>query len=74
MLKYFPVGPMQDGRYLVGYMTPGIDVVTIAEEGHTEMSASDAASRLNDSQQKKEKAIEYDRLARGLGGTYHHGE
>lgn len=70
MLKYFPVGPFEDNRYAVGYLTPAAQIVTVVVIGLSKDSALQEASRLNHKQKEREIAIKADRAARGLCGTY----
>lgn len=69
MLHYTTTSP-SNGQYLVTYQTPGCDVLTVACECHTQEQADTEAARLNAEQKTREKCLQAERLACGLGGVY----
>lgn len=70
MLNFFPIGPTEDQTYMVGYDTPGCKVRTIVCEHMNEQDALQEARRLNADQVSRERVLQAERLACGLGGVY----
>jgi hypothetical protein len=70
MLKHECTGPNEAGEYLITYLTPGCSTRTVAGVALTAAGADAEVTRLNDFQVARERALQADRLARGLGGTY----
>ncbi len=64
MLTHFPIGPLPDGTYAVGYPTPGCSVLTVVSAGMRKERAQEEAARLNEEQEKRAAAIERDRELR----------
>jgi hypothetical protein len=64
MLIHVAVGPLENGRYLVAYLTPGCSVLTVAGDCRTQAGATAEADRLNLIQIEREKAIQAERAAR----------
>jgi len=58
MIKYTILGPTPSGAYLVIYPTPGCNVPTVAYQCRTEGQAGAEASRLNEVQAQREKAVQ----------------
>lgn len=71
MLTHTAIGPFNGGQYFAAYQTPGATSMTVAASCTTMKQAQDEAERLNRMQVAAERRLQYDRLARGLGGTYH---
>ena len=71
MLVHHVIGPSSDGTFAVGYRTPGLPAFTAVVTGCTKAYAGQEAQRLNREQFTREKALQADRLARGLRGVYH---
>ena len=70
MLNFKSIGPRSDGRYLVGYQTPGCDLITVSCDCRTESQANDEVIRLNRDQIDREDALRDERMHCGLIGTY----
>jgi hypothetical protein len=70
MLKHECTGQNAAGEYLITYPTPGCNVRTVAGVALTAAGAAVEAKRLNGLQLAREKALQADRVARGLGGLY----
>lgn len=66
MLNHSVIGPRRDGIYIVGYPTPGCDVMTVACECRTEEQALSEATRLNHEQIDREEQIQRERELRGF--------
>lgn len=47
MLIHIPIGPFDNGRYAVAYLTPGCSVFTPVCNGLTQSAAHAESSRLN---------------------------
>lgn len=71
MLNYKSIGPTAVSEHLVVYQTPGCQVPTVACVCRTAGQAACEAERLNLEQINREKCLQAERLACGLGGTYY---
>lgn len=69
MLNYFSK-PQANTGFIVGYKTPGCEVMTVVCQCPNQDQADAEVFRLNASQIAKAKQIRYDRELRGLGGVY----
>lgn len=66
MLKHQAIGPYEDGSYVVGYPTPGCDVITAVCTCRTEKQAAGEVLRLDQQQYDREEALQVDRALRGF--------
>lgn len=70
MLTHKPIGPYEDGSYLVVYPTPGCCSLTVACDCRTESQAADEVDRLNKLQRRQERDMRRERELCGLDGVY----
>jgi hypothetical protein len=70
MLTHKAIGPDAQGKYSVGYPTPGTTAYTVVLEGCTAGGAADEAARLNRQQLATERALHTERRACGLRGMH----
>lgn len=66
MLTHKVLGPDAQGKYSVGYPTPGTAAYTVVCDGCSADAARDEAARLNRQQVAGERAIQAERKACGL--------
>jgi hypothetical protein len=70
MLTHTVIGPNAEGKFAVGYATPGTNVATVVCDGCTRASAQTEAARRNREQLDAGRALRSERQACGLSGVY----
>lgn len=69
MLMHRVVGPDAEGRFSVGYATPGTRVVTVVCGGCTQEAAFAEATRQNQRQLATQRALRSEQQACGIRGS-----
>jgi len=70
MLTHKVIGPDAQGKYSVGYPTPGTSAYTVVVDGCTAGAAVDEVARLNRQQLAAERGVHNERQACGLRGLH----